>query len=49
MELYASIFETENALDKLENFSSKYGADFYKLPFNESKIKLTKKEFLTSL
>ena len=45
MELYASIFETENALDKLENFSSKYGADFYKLPFNESKIKLTKKEF----
>lgn len=45
MELYASIFETENALDKLENFSSKYGADFYKLPSNKSKIKLTKKEF----
>jgi dihydroorotase len=45
MELYASIFESENALDKLENFSSKFGADFYKLPYNKSKIKLIKKEF----
>ncbi len=45
MELYASIFESENALDKLENFSSKFGADFYKLPYTKSKIKLTKKEF----
>ncbi|MBC67205.1 MAG: dihydroorotase [Rhodobacteraceae bacterium] len=45
MELYASIFETENALDKLENFSSKYGADFYELPPNNLKIKLTKKDF----
>jgi dihydroorotase len=45
MELYASIFESENALDKLENFSSKYGADFYKLPYSKSKIKLIKKEF----
>jgi dihydroorotase len=45
MELYASIFESENALDKLENFSSKFGADFYKLPHNKLKIKLIKKEF----
>ena len=45
MELYASIFESENALDKLENFSSKFGADFYKLPYTKSKIKLIKKEF----
>ena len=45
MELYASIFESKNALDKLENFSSKFGADFYKLPYNKSKIKLIKKEF----
>jgi len=45
MELYASIFESENALDKLENFSSKFGADFYKLPYNKLKIKLIKKEF----
>ena len=45
MELYASIFEAESALDKLENFSSKFGADFYKLPHNKLKIKLIKKEF----
>jgi dihydroorotase len=45
MELYASIFESENALDKLENFSSKFGADFYNLPYNKLKIKLIKKEF----
>ena len=45
MELYTSIFESENALDKLENFSSKFGADFYKLPYSKSKIKLIKKEF----
>jgi len=44
MELYVLIFETENALGKLENFSSKFGADFYKLPYNKSKIKLIKKE-----
>ncbi len=43
MELYASIFEAENALDKLEDFSSKFGADFYKLPYSKSKIKLLKK------
>ena len=44
MELYVSIFESENAIDKLENFSSKFGADFYKLPYNKSKIKLIKKQ-----
>lgn len=44
MELYASIFESEDALDKLENFSSKFGADFYRLPYNQSKIKLIKKK-----
>ena len=44
MELYVSIFEAENSLDKLENFSSKFGADFYKLPYNKSKITLIKKE-----
>ena len=43
MELYASIFEAENALDKLEDFSSKFGADFYKLPYSKSKIKLVRK------
>jgi dihydroorotase len=46
MELYASIFESRNALGKLENFSSKFGADFYKLPYSKSKIKLIKEEFI---
>jgi len=44
MELYVSIFESQNALDKLENFSSKFGADFYKLPYSKSKIKLIREE-----
>jgi dihydroorotase len=42
IELYANIFEKNNAINLLENFSSKYGADFYNLPYNSSKIKLTK-------
>jgi len=44
MEVYASIFESESALSKLENFSSKFGADFYKLPYSKSKIKLIREE-----
>ena len=34
-----------NALDKLENFASKFGADFYGLPQNKGFITLTKKEY----
>lgn len=43
IELYAEIFEKNNALDKLENFSSVLGATFYKLPVNTHKIKLQKR------
>lgn len=42
MELYTEVFEKEDALDKLEGFSSFYGADFYGLPRNNSKITLIK-------
>jgi dihydroorotase len=42
MELYAEVFESINALDKLEAFASFYGPDFYKLPRNTEKITLTK-------
>ncbi|MBM3350381.1 MAG: dihydroorotase [Betaproteobacteria bacterium] len=45
MELYAEAFETVNALDKLEGFSSHYGADFYGLPRNTEKIQLIKAEW----
>ena len=42
IELYAEVFEQENALDKLEAFASVNGANFYKLPINENKITLIK-------
>jgi len=42
IELYAEIFERGCALDKLEGFASLFGADFYGLPRNDSKLTLTK-------
>ena len=42
IELYAEVFDKENALDKLEGFSSFFGADFYHLPRNKDKITLVK-------
>lgn len=43
IELYAEIFESLGALDKLEGFASHYGADFYGLPRNTDRITLVKK------
>ena len=42
IELYAQAFEEAGALDKLEGFASKYGADFYGLPRNTSSITLSR-------
>lgn len=42
--LYATAFEQVNALDKLENFTSRFGAEFYGLPVNTSTITLVKQE-----
>ncbi|PCI69498.1 MAG: dihydroorotase [Piscirickettsiaceae bacterium] len=42
IELYAEAFDNAGALDKLEAFSSFYGADFYELPRNAAKITLIK-------
>ena len=42
IELYAEAFESQNALDKLEAFASFYGADFYGLERNKTKITLKK-------
>ena len=42
LELYAEVFEEENALDKLEAFSSFYAADFYGIPRNSERITLEK-------
>jgi dihydroorotase len=42
IELYAEIFEALGALDRLENFASGYGADFYGLKRNRESITLLK-------
>jgi dihydroorotase len=44
IELYAEIFDKNDALDKLSDFSNKFGADFYNLPYNKDKIRLIRKE-----
>ena len=45
LELYAEVFEQENALDKLEGFASFYGADFYQLARNSQTVTLQKKSW----
>jgi dihydroorotase len=42
MELYAEAFEQAGALDKLEAFTSFYGADYYRLPRNTQTVILRK-------
>lgn len=42
LELYAHAFESANSLDKLEQFASFNGADFYRLPRNKTQILLEK-------
>jgi dihydroorotase len=42
LELYAEAFEAANALDKLEGFASRFGADFYGLPRNRGTVTLEK-------
>ena len=46
IELYAEIFDQENAINSLEIFSSINGAKFYNFPINENKIKLEKKQWI---
>ena len=45
IELYAIAFEEAGALDKLEGFASRFGAQFYGLPLNEDKITLVRQEW----
>jgi dihydroorotase len=42
IELYAEVFETAGALDRLESFASHFGPDFYGLPRNTDTITLVK-------
>jgi dihydroorotase len=43
MEAYATVFDEEGALDKLEAFASVNGPSFYGLPLNDSTITLERK------
>jgi dihydroorotase len=45
MPMYAEAFDQVNALDKLEGFSSFYGADFYGLPRNTGTITLRRESW----
>ena len=44
LEVYASVFEAEGALDKLEGFASEHGPRFYGLPLNEGRAVLKRRE-----
>ena len=45
IELYATAFEEAGALDKLEDFASRFGAAFYGLPRNPDRITLEREEW----
>ncbi|MCB2115380.1 MAG: dihydroorotase [Rhodobacteraceae bacterium] len=44
MALLAHVFEEENALGRLEGFTSEHGAAFYRLPRNEGRLTLAKRD-----
>lgn len=44
LELYATAFEMAGQLNKLEGFASHFGADFYRLPRNTKRVRLTRCE-----
>ena len=46
IELYTAVFDELNVLDKLEGFTSFYGADFYGLERNQSSITLVKEDWI---
>jgi len=45
IELYATAFEEAGALDRLEAFASRFGAQFYALPLNRDRITLLREEW----
>ncbi len=48
LESYASVFDEEGALDKLEGFASLYGPAFYGLPANTGTVTLLRSETIVS-
>ncbi|BCX89432.1 dihydroorotase [Methylomarinovum tepidoasis] len=45
LEMYAEVFEQACALDRLEDFASGFGADFYGLPRNQEKVRLIRESW----
>lgn len=45
LELYATVFDQADALDRLEGFASHFGPDFYGLPRNQQQVTLTQAEW----
>jgi dihydroorotase len=45
LELYTEVFEAEGQLDRLEAFTSEFGADFYQVPHNEDYIELVRQDW----
>ncbi len=45
IELYCEVFEEMNALNKLEQFASLNGPDFYRLPINAGQLTLVKEDW----
>ena len=45
IELYAEAFDSAGALDRLEGFASRHGADFYGLPHNTERIVLRRESW----
>lgn len=43
IELYAEVFDSLGCIQQLENFASRFAADFYGLPYNQEKITLLKR------
>jgi dihydroorotase len=45
LEIYAEVFEEENALDRLEGFAALNGAAFYRMPVNDSRATLRREPY----
>ena len=46
LELYAEAFDSAGAIDKLPDFASRFGAEFYRLPAAQGNIRLERSEHL---
>jgi dihydroorotase len=45
LEIYAEVFEEEDALDRLEGFAALNGPEFYRLPVNKAQVTLRREPF----